>query len=492
MVGIFDQSKRFISIVAIFSKKMSKMSSTSTSTSPQKRMKTDNMNCYSGWEIPFHDAPIDRRVLDDSFTPVMFFEEYISKRRPVLLIPQNSSNSLQLWNLKFHKWSYDYLREVAGSSKVRIERRSDLKDKFGCGCHSYVPFSNLVSAMENLDQKIYLTTQDLSLTEEGMPAIMGTPCAELYAKGDFPLRPKFMGNLIPMNINLWWGCSSGDGGSSSGLHHDYHDNIYCLIKGRKRFTLFSPKDALNLYTVGEISHVHSNGRINYKDITTFADGSNETARRAMDADDKVREAELKLNSAMDSGDAEAIEQAESELESALDAMVDVEVDECDDDDEEEDDEDDNDGQAATELSDDEDREVKSEGTPVSFSQIKDDMNDWEAVTTKFPKLKNTVKTTVEVKAGELLYLPSGWFHEVFSLPPSSKERNSSNSSSSSSFEEGEEGGDDDGEEVVSGGGVGEHMAFNYWFHPPDNADFDKPYSSPFWNKEFAKRDMELE
>jgi hypothetical protein len=33
-----------------------------------------------------------------------------------------------------------------------------------------------------------------------------------------------LGNLVPANINLWLGHSVG--GTSSGLHHDYHDNLH--------------------------------------------------------------------------------------------------------------------------------------------------------------------------------------------------------------------------------------------------------------------------
>jgi len=57
----------------------------------------------------------------------------------------------------------------------------------------------------------------------------------------------------------------------------------------------------------------------------------------------------------------------------------------------------------------------------------------------------------ELCAGESLYLPAGWFHEVTSL---------------------------------NDGGA-EHMALNYWLHPPTNlkpgaAGFERPYSSNFW------------
>ena len=62
--------------------------------------------------------------------------------------------------------------------------------------------------------------------------------------------------------------------------------------------------------------------------------------------------------------------------------------------------------------------------------------------------------TVILNAGEMLYLPAGWFHEVQSVgaPP-----------------------------------LG-HMAMNYWFHPPDNNQFSKPYCSDFWKKDWEIRE----
>lgn len=53
-------------------------------------------------------------------------------------------------------------------------------------------------------------------------------------------------------------------GSSSGLHHDYHDNLYCLLRGRKRFRIFPPAMTQQLYTHGSIHTIHPNGRIVYE------------------------------------------------------------------------------------------------------------------------------------------------------------------------------------------------------------------------------------
>ena len=53
-------------------------------------------------------------------------------------------------------------------------------------------------------------------------------------------------------------------GASSGLHHDWHDNLYILLRGRKRFTLYPPSLAKRMATQGRITHVHPNGLIQYK------------------------------------------------------------------------------------------------------------------------------------------------------------------------------------------------------------------------------------
>ena len=55
-----------------------------------------------------------------------------------------------------------------------------------------------------------------------------------------------------------------DVGTSSGLHHDYHDNLYIVLRGSKQFSLFPVSDAAQMYTHGSIERIHSNGRIVYK------------------------------------------------------------------------------------------------------------------------------------------------------------------------------------------------------------------------------------
>jgi hypothetical protein len=67
------------------------------------------------------------------------------------------------------------------------------------------------------------------------------------------------------------------------LHHDFHDNLYLLLRGEKNIKIFSPAEAANMYTCGEVVRVHKNGRINYKGQLTHPDGSDEQSLIAIKA-----------------------------------------------------------------------------------------------------------------------------------------------------------------------------------------------------------------
>lgn len=100
--------------------------------------------------------------------------------------------------------------------------------------------------------------------------------------------------------------------------------------------------------------------------------------------------------------------------------------------------------------------------PDNFSRIGSsktkDLKPW-------PLFRSTQGTDCEVKAGQMLFLPAGWFHDVTSM---SGETDDSQSVPTTRF----------------------HMAFNYWFHPPAPAggeSFSKPYDSDFWKTEWDSR-----
>ncbi len=170
---------------------------------------------------------------------------------------------------------------------------------------------------------------------------------------------------------------------------------------------------------------------------------------------------------MESEDEEEVENA---LEALLDAQIEAEGDSDGSDDWDEEGEDMEEEAKGSEEADEvkakkrkrEDEENEeprlSKDPPPSFCLVDTNLDE-HTLQERFPLFVEAKKRSgldVVVRAGEMLYLPTGWFHEVRSL----------------------------------GSGSEGHLAVNYWFHPPDAHSFDIPYSSPFWSKDWEMRDLD--
>mmetsp|Transcript_21073 Transcript_21073/g.24405 ORF Transcript_21073/g.24405 Transcript_21073/m.24405 type:complete len:510 (-) Transcript_21073:2387-3916(-) len=440
-------------------------------------------NDYNGWTVPSPKYNIPKISVAD-MTPQNFYKDYISKRRPVVLKGKlQDLNGLEKW-----KTNNDHMKERTGKEQVMVEIRSNENDSFGRGNEIKMSFHQFLQLVKKGDSMHYLTTQDVEANQDGQPDLMAPLMKAL--KDDFPLRPEMMGNIIPQNINLWMG--NNKDGASSGLHHDYHDNLYIVLRGRKRFRLYSPADSEKLYSRGKLLKVHPNGRINYEGEETTAYGADlksdaaaKSAQAKEDAEQMLFEAEQAVKNG-DPGAEEQLERAEEMLEEAMDSLLDAEMDSDGDDDNDDDDiceeddffdEDNNDderceGKREKYLDDDEEEEGpfsvadkestetsrrlvdKTVKNPDNFSkidiQILDDNTQLEKL---YPEASHANDAWCDINVGDILYLPASWWHEVTSF-----------------------------------GGESGHLAFNYWFHPPDSVDdFENPYSSNFWSNDYNLR-----
>lgn len=224
------------------------------------------------------------QIVSSSISPKDFFEEFVKLRRPVAFSGQFNDTS---W--KADKWSMNYLKEKAGNDTVQVEVKQG--NSFGKGSSESIKFASFIERVQSGDNTLYLSTQELPYSLDDMPALVSTPVSSLVT--DIPACPAIVGGLVPQNVNLWIGYSREE--TSSGLHHDYHDNVYILLQGRKRFILFPPETACSLYTYGEIDFIHPNGRICYKgQQRTCADGSAQSSVQAMQASLRVDAAAERL------------------------------------------------------------------------------------------------------------------------------------------------------------------------------------------------------
>ncbi|KAJ3222031.1 hypothetical protein HDU78_011879, partial [Chytriomyces hyalinus] len=100
----------------------------------------------------------------------------------------------------------------------------------------------------------------------------------------------------------------------------------------------------------------------------------------------------------------------------------------------------------------EDEDFEEDSPPMSFSRISpEELHDKNGPFNDIPKV------TFDLKEGEMLYIPASWFHEIQSAPANSK-------------------------------AAGPHVAFNYWFHPPnalDAKDYETPYKTDYWSEHWS-------
>jgi hypothetical protein len=477
----------------------------------QQQQGLANVNHYKGWTVPESNYRIPiLSFKDDDLEPEKFYQNYVRRRRPVVI---KGGLPIELKHLDKWKSSNEDMIQRAGDELIVVEKRSSNHDSFGKGNEVSMSFRRFMTLLQDGDTLHYLTTQDVEANRDGRPELMAPFMKKLQQRRDgdsgggdsssgdvdvdaaFPLRPKITGNLVPQNINLWIGNSQT--GASSGLHHDYHDNLYIVLRGTKRFRLFGPSDTEKMYTWGKLETVHANGRINYEGETTTAYGADPSSHAAAEAARSKEDAEERLAAAEQAveegkpGAEEALEAAEALLDEAMEAILDAETggDYDGDDDGEEafcletateedvegidvdqmsssseeggiDDDDDNDDGSHRRIVD------KTVKNPNNFSKADPSvLDDREKLQTDFPKILDAKAAFCELSSGDMLYLPASWFHEVTSSSDG--------------------GGSSNGTTTTTTKG---HMAFNYWFHPPDaENDFENPYTTDFWPNDLKDR-----
>lgn len=388
--------------------------------------------------------------------------DFITKRIPCII----TSIPDELSCLKDFR-DFQHLSEHVGKTLVSVEPISN-RGTFGTAAtKETMSFATFLKQLQ-MDEKVYLTTQ---YSEEEDQLIITEPLASLKKRSDFPTTPTFVHNLVTAKINLWLGASTT--GTSSGLHHDFHDNIYVLLAGVKRFRIFKPswRACHRLKIHGRPHEIFENGLISY-DPNLCSDGLTMTVKAQI----RVEICEKALALAQSSG--RDTTQAEAKYEEAMDGLLesrlqcesagedgdfDSEVSPSDDeigeshDLEHLEDLHDCDGVQGSLLS--HDPEALAELRPPSraaqtpdlspiteTSEPEHDTAD-DSEPPSFSKLSTVAVGDLltdpgsggeefELKAGELLYLPASYFHEVISL------------SGTHDF----------------------HMAMNWWFYPPDAGD----------------------
>ncbi len=347
-------------------------------------------NHYKGWCHLKGSKQWLERINADCISPRQFFNRYVRRRMPVVLTSSNV-DCLQAFKP-------EALVKIAGNCRVAVEKADPTSQQlFGrtdSSSRTLMRFSDFISRMR--EEELYCSTQPLPENREGPKALTSAHVQAFIDRGLIPEHLPLMGNMTPYQINAWIGCSQD--GSSSGYHHDFHDNFYMLLAGEKQFRITSPNFASEFPTHGCQKNmnvvIHKNGLISYEGRSIREDGA------------RVKDV-LRWKISRGIGDSEALMNELEELK--LEELID---------------------RAAVQR--------RSE-IPPSFCIEATAHGDY---------------ITETLKAGEMLYLPASFFHEVVSF----------NSDSTT-----------------------HHMAVNYWYYPPcSEGSFDKPYEDDYWKERWER------
>jgi len=202
-------------------------------------IKSTVMDCFIESAQEARDLYIPSSVdrVQGAPTPLEFHKKWVSKNIPCIF-----QNTISHW-AALKNWNLDYLTERLGNKAVSVAvTPNGLADAVTDGCFllpeersmPFKEFANLMKSFqsdpEKEDSVYYIQKQNSNLTTE-LSELLPDIDSELQWAAD-----AFSGNLDA--VNFWFGQAR----AVTSLHKDPYENIYCVVKGSKTFTIYPPSD----------------------------------------------------------------------------------------------------------------------------------------------------------------------------------------------------------------------------------------------------------
>ncbi|RKP04321.1 hypothetical protein CXG81DRAFT_23096 [Caulochytrium protostelioides] len=284
---------------------------------------------YTGFRPEAGWSPsVIRLTGPDAVSPEAFYRDYVRPRCPVVIaggLPERPDGV-----------TLDALLAWVGADTPVLTEPRGAHGHFGTGAARVAqPFGAVVRRLRAGDASFYVTTQYGASTAgehgdayddaheetdaDATPPDQRSALEQALVK-HLPTQPAHAGGLVLADLNLWLGAAARPGAwSSSGLHHDAQDNLYCVMLGTKRFRLYAPHLAPQLHLTGDVAAVKPNGLILYRPhvATLREDG----AHVADVAQWRIGQLEAAISDADARGDAAAVAALEAELEVAMDVVA---------------------------------------------------------------------------------------------------------------------------------------------------------------------------
>ena len=297
-------------------------------------------------------------------TPLNFLRNYVMPNLPVVI-----ENAISHWPA-LTKWTKEYLRDVIGEKKVTVATTPNgyadatVGDRFVLPHETQMTFEEFLCKLQHSktgDEIVYVQNQNSSFLEE---------FAELLpdASEDIGWASEALGKR-PDAVNFWMGSSR----SVTSMHKDHYENLYGVVAGSKTFILHPPTDLPCIpyedYVVARYVKNAETGKFDIVDENT----SEEEETGIVEAEASADRPDLDLGAGLDLHTDEGSEIVTNEHESS-----DISSCKC----------------------------PQSNAIPwIAIDPLNPDY-------TKYPAYRHANRLTVTLNPGDLLYLPSLWFHHV--------------------------------------------------------------------------------
>jgi len=189
-----------------------------------------------------------------------FYTNFVSKNRPCIF-----ENCLCDCSA-LEKWTSEYLKRKVGNKAVSVSVTPSgyadavANDKFVLPEERKIMMKDFIDILNKPKEGnvFYIQKQNSNLTNE-FPELLDDIGAEItWASEAFKSKPDA--------ANFWMGNSK----ATTSLHKDPYENLYCVVKGEKTFTLFPPCDRLflpyKIYPMGQYVYDHAKGLWNILEI----------------------------------------------------------------------------------------------------------------------------------------------------------------------------------------------------------------------------------
>ena len=200
------------------------MASTKTLSEALENLSLEAKELYLSSEVP---------RLEKAPSPLEFLREWVNPNIPVII-----KNAFCHWPA-LEKWDNDYLRKKIGHKIVTVAVTPNgyadavVGDKFVMPEERDMQFSKFLDILEGKIQDrgiFYVQKQNSNLTDEFQELCFEAASEISWATEAFGKRPDA--------VNFWM----GDARAITSMHKDHYENLYCVISGRKIFTLLPPSD----------------------------------------------------------------------------------------------------------------------------------------------------------------------------------------------------------------------------------------------------------